>query len=192
MSFFDEPIPPPELPIESPQPEWVAPPRAILPAASPQRAVLFQTDRSVLLAHQFDVYPNGVSFTFTLMLRDPHEFEDDPAWMMMRPPGRRFSSDGFLRLGVLLSDGTKWTNVGRRHLKEPTERVITIVGGGGGQGRWDQNMWIWPLPPPGDLTLATAWPIHGVEETLVTIDADELLARAAEAEVLWSPSDASP
>ncbi len=155
---------------------------------SPQRVVLFKTDLAFLMAHRFLVFPNGVEFSLDLRLRHPDEDRHDLPWELH---GRRRHGplpDDFLRLGVLLSDGTKWTNLdwppgppdGRT-----ARPVVMFRGGGGGRHTYDLRYWMWPLPPPGPLTVVCEWPAYGVPETRVVVDATELRAHAADAEAIW-------
>lgn len=192
MSFFEIPTFP-ELPPEPerpPQPEWAGPPCGVLPGQSPQQAVLFKTDEALLKVHQFLVYPTGVEFTFGLWTRHPDKLRPKFHWDLR---GRRDTlafPDRYLRLGLLLSDGTKWTNLEwpdmhRDRRPEHTEFYVTPRNGGGGDGQWRIKHWMWPLPPEGPLIFVAAWPAHAVEECRATIDATELRAHATEAEVIW-------
>ena len=190
MSFFDVP-PPPEPPEPDPhrnQPEWAGPPPGMLPGISTQRVVLFHTDRAFLAADRFLVYPNGLEFSLSLRVRHPDDHDLDLPW---ERPGRRRPTpppDDFLRIGVLLSDGRKWTNLDWRHLTpEPGAQNLVILGrgGGGGGDAWRISYWMWPLPPPGHLTVVTEWPAFGVPETSASVDADELRARADDADLIW-------
>src|SRR5205085_12696732 len=76
--------------------------------------------------------------------------------------------------------------------EEPEGPVLWPRGGGGGPDGWRMNAWLWPLPGSGDLTLVAAWPARDVEESAVTVHADELRDAAREAEKLWDvPPDAT-
>jgi hypothetical protein len=181
------PAPPP--PRQPPQPEWAGPPQGVLPGVSPQRVVVFKTDRAFLMAHRFFVYPNGVAFALHLLLRYPDEYQHD---VLQELHGRRPGppSDDFLRLGLLFSGGTKWTNLEQRwqprhrHDQPPSPYVMNR-GGGGGPDAYNLRFWMWPLPQPGPLTVVGEWPVFDVPESRAVIDATELRARAAEAESIW-------
>ena len=108
VSFFDVPLPdpPPEPTVE--RPVWSGPPRGVLPGYSAQKAVVFKTADTLLVVHRFLVYPTGVEFSLTLVLRESsYEFEDIP-WELRGHPGRRLRDDSlpddFLRFGMLLID----------------------------------------------------------------------------------------
>lgn len=62
---------------------------------------------------------------------------------------------------------------------------------GGPDNREDLRLtlWMWPLPPPGALTLTCSWPERGFPEADVALDADEIRAAAGRAQPLWPESD---
>ncbi|WP_028045713.1 hypothetical protein [Cellulomonas sp. URHE0023] len=51
--------------------------------------------------------------------------------------------------------------------------------------RWARDVWLWPLPPEGDLRAVCAWPDRGVAETSSILDATSIRAAAARARPLW-------
>ncbi len=187
------PPPPPEPEPHPPTPEWVEPPAGVVPSVSTQQAVVFRTDRALLVIRQFDVYPNGLEFVIDLRVRPVSEDLWDTPWELhwrtLRRGGERAElPDEFLRLGVRFADGTTWTNVGHGHRpydEEPTGPVVVGRGGGGGGDRWHMRYWMWPLPPPGDLTVYAAWPMFGIDETSVVLDATALREDAERAQIVW-------
>jgi hypothetical protein len=55
-----------------------------------------------------------------------------------------------------------------------------------------QSFWLFPLPPSRTLRFAAVWPQPDIEETVVTVDADEAIeaaARAVEVRPMPSGSD---
>lgn len=78
---------------------------------STQQAVLFKTDEALLVVQGFLVYPTGIEFTFNFWLR--HSGQRPPTFPWDFHGQQRVGPlpDEFLRLGILLSDGMKWTNV---------------------------------------------------------------------------------
>jgi len=135
------------------------------------------------------VYPNGLEFRLVLLVRDSnHDLHDIP-WGL--PRGRRGSElpDEFIRFGLLLADGSKWTNLDGREPwdeDEVTGPVVSELGGGGGGESWEMSFWLWPLPPAGEVNFVASWPLHGIRESTTTVDATELRERATEAEEIWS------
>ncbi len=140
------------------------------------------------MAYRFLAYPTGVEFTLDLRLRRPEDYQRDMPWDLhgRRRPGP--PPDDFLRLGMLLSDGAKWTNLEWRHWRAdepPQPPVVMHRGGGGGGDSFTMRYWMWPLPPAGPLTLVSQWPAYEVPETTVVVDTTELLARASESQPIW-------
>jgi hypothetical protein len=64
--------------------------------------------------------------------------------------------------------------------------VMHAGGGGGGGGSWRQTQWVWPLPPPGILTLVCEWPAQQIASTRVELDAQVILDAAARAQVIFT------
>ncbi len=174
-----------------PQPDWDGPPRGVLPAVSAQRVVVFRTDDVALFVGNFRVFPTGLMFELNLWLREPDETFHGPPFEIqgrMRPGD---STDWFLRFGVVLADGFKWTNLDESmplHQLAPDKPVVRRRGGGGGDGSWEWDYWLWPLPPDGPLTFVAYWPAHNVPESRATVDGAALRSAAASAEVLWPSS----
>lgn len=185
MSFFEVHHTEPEPEPDREQPVWAGPPTGVLPGLSHQRAVLFKTERAFLVVQQFRCFPNGVEFALELLLRDEPDGHDLP-WDVHYRGRKGALDDELLRLGVLFSDGTKWTNVDwRPHQGDPTPPHISPRGGGGGNKRFEMTYWMWPLPPGDVVTIVSEWPAYDIPETRVDIDAAELRERAGEAEVAW-------
>lgn len=88
VSFFDVPLPdepPPQPVVESPV--WFGPPRGVSPGYSAQRAVVFKTHDALLVVHRLLVYPSGVEFTLSLLLREASLW-GDVLWELHRRPQR--------------------------------------------------------------------------------------------------------
>jgi hypothetical protein len=109
--------------------------------------------------------------------------------------GRAFrgrSATGFL-LGVEFADGRTGSNVSGRIPFSArfgddlgSDEILLVPGGGGGGGRsFDTTIWLSPLPPPGPVTLISAWPRVGMQETETMLDGAALAEAGAQAEVLW-------
>ncbi len=174
-------------------PDWFGPPRGVLPGYAPSRAVVFRTHEAILIAGRFDVYRTGVEFTLELQLRDDDEMLDVP-WERHRHRARRSGDeelpDDFMRFGVLFADGSSWSNVDAAFPSEtepPTGPLVLSRGGGGGDGSWMMNQWLWPLPPTGSLTFIAEWPKYHVDECRATVDAGQIREAATQVENLWTP-----
>lgn len=165
----------------------------MLPGVSAQNAQVFKTDQVFMMAHRFLVYPNGLEFTLHVRFRNPEDYQGDLVFNLHGPRSQPLSDD-FLRLGVMLADGTKWTNLERRwqpkHADDrPKQPIIGFRRGGGGEDSYNMQYWVWPLPPAGPLTIVAEWPAFAIPDCRLVIDATELRARAADAEAIW-PIDA--
>ena len=196
-SFFEppEPIVPPELP---PRPPWLGSPANVVGGAVPLELVLARTPDAVVIVRNVVTYQERFELRFVVRLREP----DAPdAWLFdLHGPHRAPFTGGdlppdLLRCGIQFADGSKATNVGRGAAMAggpedpPPGPVMIPQGGSGGGARWDHDVWVWPLPPPGGLHFACEWPAHGIPFTRTTVDAELIRAAAERAEVLWPADD---
>jgi hypothetical protein len=154
----------------------------------PLRLVLARTDKLVIALIEVVAYSTG--FTLRLSLRvHPEATDFDPHQVMMQLHGGPMgASDERLRFGVEFADGRKATNLGPRRPPgdEPPAISLSPQGGGGGGGRsWASGYWVYPLPPPGPLTLAVSWPAHAVAEQTHELDASPIAEAGADSVVLW-------
>src|SRR3954454_12842833 len=183
MSFFGEAEPAPAPAPSYRMPEWIGPPENVIPATVALDVILVRRpDLAVWVADAL-VFPSGLSFGINIQRRD----ESDERSLFFGAP----DPDG-PRFGLRLGDGRK---VIVRHLGEmkpwlhqPRDPVLRPRGGSG-TGRLSRaDMWLWPLPPPGELTFVCAWRGEGVEETSASIESGPILAAAARAVEMW-PDD---
>lgn len=110
-----------------------------------------------------------------------------------------------MRFGIAFADGRKATNLDPRPWgpgscgvastatasdqvqapPEPEAPLLTAHGGAGSDSRWDQNCWIWGLPPDGPMGVVVEWRAEGIEETCVEIDSAVIRDAASRAETVW-------
>jgi hypothetical protein len=185
MSFFEAP-PPPPAPRDEP---WLAPPDNVLGTAVALNLLLARTDVVAVRVGAAVAYPSGLDFTVSVRRRDPGNEVFD-LWS----PRRRELPPELLRFGIQFADGSKATTLGAvwsdPQRGDPNPPVLMDHGGGGDDRRWDQEFWLWPLPPPGPLTFVCEWPAYGIAETRHEIDAAAIVDAAAKAKTLW-PEQAS-
>jgi hypothetical protein len=181
VSYFQPPPAPPPPPEPHETPGWIGPPHNVLPGSFVLDEVLVQTDGVVVQVHTGRAYPQGFSFVFALILRDPQRDRRDPLF------GARHGSGDSIRFGIQLSDGRKATNLeqpgfpGQEH-----PDVVLRQGGGGGNGyAWESNYWAWPTPPPGVFTFVVEWPSQGIPVTRTEIDAERIREASTQAKELW-------
>src|SRR5262249_34980897 len=93
------------------------------------------------------------------------------------------------------SDGRKATTVGafpsvdaEDDEKGPAGPILMQGGGGGGPAGWEFDFWLWPVPPPGQLTFAVEWPAHGIELTQRHVEAAPLIEASTKSGPLWPES----
>lgn len=205
---FFEPPPPIEPPERPPRPPWLGPPDGLIGEVAPLRATLVRSENLIVVGDRFVCYPSG--FEFTLAVRMRHTIPGPrmihglgPA--MRAVPGQPLPDD-MLRFGVAFADGRKATNLAPRPFGPPGSGVVRTVrgrtnvgpgesepeppllvphGGSGGDRRWEQNCWVWGLPPEGVMGVVVEWPAEGIGETRVDLDADVIREAAERAEVIW-------
>jgi hypothetical protein len=61
-------------------------------------------------------------------------------------------------------------------------------GGGGGMHTYSSadHLWLWPLPPDGEIEIVMQWPAFGIGETRVIIDAGTVSELSARARPFWA------
>jgi hypothetical protein len=154
----------------------MAPPPGWLGGLVPARIVLARGPELLITLGSMHAYPTGVELELQLVTRQP------------RPDLRFFGDEDSMRLGVAFADGRKWQGSSPGHWREsPPGPVLMFRGGSGSEYQRTQNLWLWPLPPPGPVTFALAWPGQGIAEATGEIDGQLLRAAATEAEKLWEP-----
>jgi hypothetical protein len=145
----------------------------------PLRVVLARTDQAAVAVVGVTAYTRGVSLRLALRWRSrPGEEGFDEAMLgmpfgpgaMPQPLGGELPPE-LLRFGVQFADGRKATTLGASvpwgvgaapgEQMEPPGPILSLSSGDGGDGEWNQEYWLWPLPPPGTLTFAIEWPSEG-------------------------------
>lgn len=187
MGFFDE-FPPPPPPTPPPRVDpmpWMGPPVGWVGGWVPWHIVVIRSADAYAVLTDVQAFPTGVLFTLAAWFR-PDAFgtgDGPPEPPLMMSMG---TAEGPL-LGVGFADGRK-TALHRALPRPGMEQdgpVLTLCGGSGGSAQEQMGIWLWPLPPEGPLTLVTAWPRGGIEETAITVDAAVLVSAANDAEELW-------
>ncbi len=171
----------------------MGPPPGWMGGFVPWRLLLVRTSDIYSVITDVEAYPTGVQFTIASRFR-PGAVDLHPR--PGRPPMMHFGQPDGPRFGVGFADGRKTaTGLGLpRPDVDPEGPVLMPRGGGGGGEEWRMGLWLWPLPPPGPLAFVTAWAELGIEETTVTVQAEDLIAAADRAEQLWpvGPDDHQP
>lgn len=171
--------------------ERINPPENEIPGALPLSHVIGRTDQlAVALVGAF-VYSTGLSVHLAVRIRNPEPGHHDDLYAEVTGHRRRGGGDvASLLLGVEYPDGRTATNLGDWRSAfardEDDDRPVLHPGGGGGGGATlDMDFWLWPLPPPGDVTIVCAWPTRGLDETRTTVQAADLAAARSRVVELW-------
>lgn len=178
--FFERPAPRPE-PEPAPAPPWTGPPHGVLPGVAALELVLASNERAAVYIGRCSAYPSGLELEVRVLVRGD---DLDPSLNgVYHRPGRGSTFEEMLRFGIEFSDGRKATNVDGPWpgADQPQSPVLWGMGGGGGGGRWRQDFWLWPLPPPGMVTLVCEWPAAGLALARHEVDVKILLEAAARA-----------
>ncbi|WP_307089799.1 hypothetical protein [Arthrobacter sp. B2I5] len=183
----------------------MAPPRYELPAIVPVGRFAYQSPTFVLAIEAVKVYSTGCNFDLTWMLRRTDQ--EDRKWAELNAVFHRpapqvrdggMSAESVLLLGVQLPDGTKASSSSlamyapKSMDQEPDGPVFDYRprGGNGGEDDMSANgeVWLWPLPPAGDLRLVAQWTDMGMPESSIVLDGAQLRNAAAGARKYW-PED---
>ncbi|MEN0083189.1 MAG: hypothetical protein AAGC66_00340 [Leifsonia sp.] len=194
MSFF--PPDPPEDENEDgehvPAPWW-KPSDGELPAIYPINETIAINDTVALILTMAHVYSNGVEFVIDRRLRrgDMTRREWKEMHSLVHGHFERFEAER-LRYGVVLGDGQQLiTDRAPGMYGEPPEKHSLNPSGGGGRGdedsyRFDDGIWLWPLPPEGPIEIITQWPALGIPESHVVVDSAPLRELASQARPVWA------
>ncbi len=159
----------------------------MIPGASTQRAVLFRSDVLVVAVHRLEVYPD--SFTFTVRAegrgfgfgRFSMPFTPWVGWPPEDLGANKYDQpEDVLRIGIEFSDG----RASEFLIPNDSGPAVEQQGCSGSRGSCTGGFWVRELPPPGEFSIYTEWPSIGIDECSAAFDADELVERSKEAELL--------
>jgi hypothetical protein len=205
VGFFDDlrPPPPPEELPEEEVPEWSSAPEGWIGSVVAVAELIGRSDEAAVCLSRVVAYPIGFEVTLDVFTRSRswgYAFDRDAwAWQSgeaTRPPPE------LLRYGIEFSDGRKASNVGAiggtmvaleatgdEPALDPAKDLSLVPEGGSGGGRHSrQDLWVWPLPPPGPVAFVCEWPQYGIPEARVEIDGHLIREAATEAKAIWPAS----
>ena len=199
MTFFqDFPVPPrPAQPRATRYipPPWAGAPAHELPVAVNLGRFLHLTPTVAMTLKSADVYSTGCLFNVGWLFRRGEQDED--AWSDLHHAffqpgmGHRHGStqNNNLMFGVEFPDGSRASTAHQpipgfmEPAVEPEPPVLALHGGGGSGGDDELSgsgtLWLWPLPPAGDLRLVAQWTQFDLAETSVMLDGGALRDAAA-------------
>jgi hypothetical protein len=197
MGFFDD-LEPPRLP-EEPEhetPVWLSAPEGWIGGLVPFQELIARSEEAAVAVARIVAYPFGFELTLDVFTRSRSRdwmFDHRPWSSGERPP------EELLRYGIEFADGRRASDLGEMlggttfamsasadEEPDPATQMRLIPGGGhGGERHSRQELWVWPLPPPGPVAFVCQWPKHGIPESRVEVDAAVIRAAAEQAIELW-------
>jgi hypothetical protein len=148
--------------------------------------VMGRSDRVIVAARQVLAFPAGVEVEIEAHARQPsarsapvvgpHEFPrrvDLQFWL-------RFSDGG---------EAAQDDEAGIRGGRGPTLMVSGSQSSHGGPDNHEDarlTLWVWPLPPPGPVTLTCTWQTYGLGDARLVLDGDALRSAASQAQPFWT------
>lgn len=149
------------------------------------------------------VYSTGCTFELAWTLRRAEEKDEEWAELNGAFFGHPHSARTVERrpfkallFGVQLADGTK-ARTGSMPgfgfpagMDSPPEPPVLSLQGNGGSGGDDEmagkgSLWLWPLPPAGELRLVAQWAELGMQESFIVLDGGQLREAAAGVQQFW-------
>ncbi|MDQ0117996.1 hypothetical protein AB0280_17425 [Pseudarthrobacter sp902506025] len=209
MTFFQDfpvpPLPPRPRTTSYVPPPWAAAPVYELPAAVHVGRFLSRTPGMVVAIRSADVFSTGCLFNLSWVFRRAEQTEEDWADLqhLFFQPGRGIRRGSGrqtgLMFGVEFPDGSKASTgvlgphglMERGQEPEPPTLVLNNGGGSGGDDEFSGSgtLWLWPLPPAGDLRLVAQWTDFGMEETSLMLDGGALRQAAASVQPYWQEEE---
>ncbi|MEU4424108.1 hypothetical protein AB0F81_26060 [Actinoplanes sp. NPDC024001] len=165
---------------------WQGPPRDVLGRPVPIQRFVARTGRAVVALQEVVAFPEGCLLMLLIAAR--RGSLEEPAWV-------RLHDETGLRFGVRFPDGSRATTAGNAFpgWAPATDRPappMLVEGDGGASSddrfyRGDQQLWLWPLPPPGPFEFLVEWPGMDLGVAATTLDGDAIARAAKLAEPYW-------
>jgi hypothetical protein len=201
QSFPAPPLPPQPRSTRYGPPPWPAAPAYELPAVVHLGKFLHLSPTTVLAVKSADVYSTGCSFSLSWLFRRGEQTDEDWADLqhLFFQPGlgirRGAERQTGLMFGAQFPDGSKAStgNQGHHGLmdtgQQPKPPTVVLNNGGGSGADYEflgtGNLWMWPLPPAGDLRLVAQWLDFGLEEASIKLNGGQLRDAAARVQPYW-------
>jgi hypothetical protein len=160
------------------------PPESEFPAVVPIDTLPFaQSEQAAIAITGIRAYTEGFEILISRCIRpDVPGLDEDPTPEMLRRHGADPLAAPF---SLLLSDATRVVSGRATGESEPPGPILRLRGGGGTTHSQFFRWWAWPLPPAGRLEFVCQWPMYGIAETRVGIDAQLILDAAQRSVRLW-------
>ncbi|MPQ96664.1 hypothetical protein GB931_01760 [Modestobacter sp. I12A-02628] len=190
-------VTPPEL-----DPVWGGPPHGELPVPTATSVVVGRSASTVVSLDAVRCWSTGLTLDLSIHLVEAGRGARRALFHALdahhgRGPLDLFLPAGGLRLGVQYADGRRtstveesaWLSVPQDVAPAdwlPDQVVLEGLDRPRAWGRtWRRTLWMWPVPPPGDVTVVCLWPDRGIEETRSSFPAGPVIAACAGAGPLW-------
>lgn len=161
------------------------PPEAEFPGIVPISTLHFdRSDQVAVAITGLSAYSRGFEFFVTCLIRPgTHSFDPDP---VPGADGPVLAASHSFQLSLQLADGTAAISERPPGDAEPARPILQPRGGGGTAYYQHSQWWAWPLPPSGPLEFICQWPMLGINETQVAIEAQLILDAARQSVQPWS------
>ena len=99
-----------------------------------------------------------------------------------------------LRFRLSLADGRETAQDDDAGLRNGLGPMLSVTGSEGSSGGPNEDehvrmsLWIWPLPPPGPVTVTCSWPDRGLRDAGLVLDGEAIWAAAGAAVPFWPAS----
>ncbi|GAA2143640.1 MULTISPECIES: hypothetical protein [Arthrobacter] len=204
MTFFQEfpvpPLPPRGRATRYVPPAWAGAPPSELPAVLHVGQFLHRSPTMVMAVKSVDVFSTGCSFDVCWTIRRGEQTDEEwadlnDAFFRGRPGARRGSgAASMLLFGAAFPDGAKASTGAHPHgvfdgTQQPPAPVLLLRNGGGNGGDDEFSgtgtLWLWPLPPAGDLRVLAQWREFGLEECSIVLEGARLRDAAPGVQKFW-------
>jgi hypothetical protein len=164
---------------------WEVPPRNELPRSVPVRAVLVSTGDLAVWLDGVRVFTCGFEFTLSFRRREAADAPWYPRFLYFTTDDQPYLAT----VEAVLADGRTGGLRGQGQTSidgsPPAGPVISSIRSFGDPRHAEERLFLWPLPPPGPVTLRLSWPAGGIAAAEAQVDGEMLQAAAAEITPLW-------
>ena len=168
-------------------PEWTGPPKMVGGHVAGPRFIA-RSENVVVAIRQVLAYPNGVEINVEAHAHGPSVDGSSPVRVPSSADEVFFNHQP--RFAVRFADGTEVVQDDEYWLRGGHGPTLMVSGARRGSGGPDNpedaivTLWLWPLPPPGPLTLTCSWQRRGLDASTV-LDGDAIRAAAEQAMPFW-------
>lgn len=142
-----------------------------------------RSGRLVIVARQVLAFPAGVEVEVEAHARGSRAgMAPVPAELPGHPP---------LQFHVRFADGRQAAQDDDTGLHSGRGPMLMVTGAQVSSGGPDDpedvrlTLWIWPLPPPGPVTVTCSWPSRVLHAARLVLDGDAIQVAASQAQPLW-------